>query len=65
MNKAKQTKEEVEKTERDVSDRVNKLRNELGSVQKAANVAQGLPSSGFTRDRLTSLLRGPEVGFTA
>ena len=65
MNKAKQTKEEVEKTERDVSERVNKLRNELASVQKAANVAQGLPSSVFTRDRLISLLRGPEVGFTA
>ncbi|KAK0449845.1 condensin complex subunit SMC1 [Desarmillaria tabescens] len=40
MNKAKKTKEEVEKTERDVSERVNKLQNELETVQKAANVAQ-------------------------
>lgn len=65
MNKAKQTKEEVEKTERDVSERMNKLQNELGSVQKAANVAQGSSPSVLTRDCLIPLLRGTEVGFTA
>ncbi|KAG7448818.1 condensin complex subunit SMC1 [Guyanagaster necrorhizus] len=40
MNKAGKTKEEVEKTEQDISERVDKLKNELESVQKAANVAQ-------------------------